>query len=91
VIRLQVLRAGHAVFTKHFADRYAEENIRVINVLPGFVDSLPKTEDRQARIPLDRDGRAAKVSSLIAWLLSDGGRYMTGQTFRIGGGLTHSV
>ena len=39
-----VFRAGLAVFTKLFADRYAADNIRMNNVLPGFVDSLPENE-----------------------------------------------
>lgn len=86
-----VFRAGLAAFTKLFADRYAEENIRMNNVLPGFIDSLPETEDRRARIPLGRYGRAAEVSSLIAWLASEEGGYMTGQNLRIDGGLTRAV
>ena len=37
-----VFRAGLAAFTKLFADRYAADNIRMNNVLPGFIDSLPE-------------------------------------------------
>ena len=36
-----VFRAGLAAFTKLFADKYAADNIRMNNVLPGFIDSLP--------------------------------------------------
>lgn len=86
-----VFRAGLAAFAKLFADRYAAENIRMNNVLPGFIDSLPETEDRRARIPMGRYGRAEEVSSLISWLASDGGAYMTGQNLRIDGGLTRAV
>ncbi|MBJ6373646.1 SDR family oxidoreductase [Sedimentitalea arenosa] len=86
-----VFRAGLAAFSKLFADRYAADNIRMNNVLPGFIDSLPETEDRRARIPMGRYGHAAEVSSLIAWLASDKGGYMTGQNLRIDGGLTRAV
>lgn len=86
-----VFRAGLASFTKLFADKYASDNIRMNNLLPGFIDSLPETEDRRARIPLGRYGRAEEVSSLISWLASDAGGYMTGQNLRIDGGLTRSV
>ncbi len=86
-----VFRASLAAFTKLFSDKYAEDNIRMNNVLPGFIDSLPETEDRKARIPLGRYGYAAEVSSLIAWLASENGSYMTGQNLRIDGGLTRSV
>ena len=39
-----VFRAGLAAFTKIFADRYAADNVRMNNVLPGFIDSLPEKE-----------------------------------------------
>ncbi len=86
-----VFRAGLAAFTKLYSDKYASENIRMNNVLPGFIDSLPETEDRKARIPMGRYGSASEVSSLISWLASEGGGYMTGQNLRIDGGLTRAV
>ncbi|WJS05771.1 SDR family oxidoreductase [Roseibium aggregatum] len=86
-----VFRAGLAAFTKLFSDKYAANNIRMNNVLPGFIDSLPETEDRKARIPLGRYGYASEVSSLISWLASENGAYMTGQNLRIDGGLTRAV
>lgn len=86
-----VFRAGLAAFTKLYADKYAADNIRINNVLPGFIDSLPEAEDRRARVPMGRYGRASEVSSLIAWLASEGGGYMTGQNLRIDGGLTRAV
>ena len=39
-----VFRAGLAAFTKIFADHYAADNVRMNNVLPGWIDSLPATE-----------------------------------------------
>lgn len=86
-----VFRAGLAAYTKLFSDRYAAENIRMNNILPGFIDSLPETEGRKARIPMGRYGRAAEVSSLISWLASEEGGYMTGQNLRVDGGLTRAV
>ncbi|MFU1476954.1 SDR family oxidoreductase [Roseovarius sp. C7] len=86
-----VFRAGLAGFTKLFSDKYAGDNIRMNNVLPGFIDSLPETDDRRARIPLGRYGRAEEVSSLIAWLASADGGYITGQNLRVDGGLTRAV
>lgn len=86
-----VFRAGLAAFTKLFADKYAADNIRMNNVLPGFIDSLPETEDRRARIPMGRYGYAREVSSAISWLASEDGGYVTGQNIRIDGGLTRAV
>jgi len=86
-----IFRAGLAGFAKLYADQYADKNIRMNNVLPGFIDSLPETDDRRARIPMGRYGTEAKVSSLIGWLASDQGGYVTGQNWRIDGGLTRAV
>ncbi len=86
-----VFRAGLAAFTKLFADRYAADNIRMNNVLPGFIDSLPEKEERRARIPAGRYGTAEEVAELIAFLASDRSSYITGQNLRIDGGITRSV
>lgn len=86
-----VFRAGLAAFTKLFTDRYAADNIRMNNVLPGFIDSLPETEERRARIPMGRYGHVSEVSELIAFLASEQSGYITGQNIRIDGGITRSV
>jgi len=86
-----VFRAGLASFTKLFADKFAADNVRMNNVLPGFIDSLPEKEDRRSRIPMGRYGRSDEVSSLISYLASDAAAYLTGQNIRIDGGLTRSV
>lgn len=86
-----VFRAGLAAFTKVFADEYAEHNVRMNNVLPGFIDSLPEKEDRRARIPMGRYGTAEEVADLIAFLASEASSYITGQNIRIDGGITRSV
>jgi NAD(P)-dependent dehydrogenase (short-subunit alcohol dehydrogenase family) len=65
--------------------------VRMNNVLPGFIDSLPEAEARRARVPMGRYGKASEVSALISYLASDAAAYMTGQNLRIDGGLTQSV
>lgn len=85
-----VFRAGLASFTKLFADKFAGQNVRMNNVLPGFIDSLPETEDRKARIPMGRYGHASEVSSMISYLAGEG-TYVTGQNWRVDGGLTAHV
>ena len=61
------------------------------NTLPGFIDSLPEAEDRRARVPMGRYGKATEVSALVGYLCSQYATYVTGQTVRIDGGLTRSV
>ncbi len=86
-----VFRAGLAAFAKLYADQYAADGLRMNNVLPGFIDSLPEKAERRARIPMGRYGRVDEVGELIAFLASDRSSYITGQNIRIDGGLTRSV
>ncbi len=86
-----VFRAGLAAFTKLFADRYAAENIRMNNVLPGFIDSLPEKAEFLERIPMKRYGRAEEIANVVSFLASDGAGYITGQNLRADGGITRSV
>jgi NAD(P)-dependent dehydrogenase (short-subunit alcohol dehydrogenase family) len=86
-----VFRAGLAAFTKLFADKYAADNVRMNNILPGFIDSLPETEERRQRIPMGRYGRSEEIAATIAFLASPGGGYITGQNIRVDGGITRSV
>jgi NAD(P)-dependent dehydrogenase (short-subunit alcohol dehydrogenase family) len=86
-----VFRAGLASFTKLFADQYAAHNVRMNNVLPGFIDSLPEKRGIAERVPMGRYGRMEEVSETIAFLASARGGYITGQNLRVDGGLTRSV
>ncbi|WP_337024776.1 MULTISPECIES: SDR family oxidoreductase [unclassified Pantoea] len=86
-----VFRAGLASFTKIFADAYAVDNIRINNVLPGWIDSLPKSDERRDSVPLKRYGTAEEVAATIAFLASPGAAYITAQNIRVDGGVTHSV
>ncbi|NKX43913.1 SDR family oxidoreductase [Roseicyclus persicicus] len=87
-----VFRAGLAAFAKLFADRYAPDNVRMNNVLPGFIDSLPEKEEFRARVPMGRYGRSrAEIGGTIAFLASDAAGYITGQNLRVDGGITRSV
>ncbi|HEX7198218.1 MAG TPA: SDR family oxidoreductase [Dongiaceae bacterium] len=86
-----VFRAGLASFAKIFADTYAGDNIRMNNVLPGWIDSLPATEERRASVPLRRYGSSAEIAATIAFLASDGAAYITGQNIRVDGGVTRAT
>ena len=86
-----VFRAGLASFTKLFSNKYASDNIRMNNILPGFIDSLPEKEEFRVRIPLKRYGKTNEISEVVSFLASDGASYITGQNIRVDGGITKSV
>jgi NAD(P)-dependent dehydrogenase (short-subunit alcohol dehydrogenase family) len=86
-----VFRAGLASFTKLFSDQYAADNVRMNNVLPGFIDSLPEVESFRERIPMGRYGTTGEIADVISFLASEGAGYITGQNIRVDGGITRSV
>ncbi|OAE37453.1 SDR family oxidoreductase [Agrobacterium tumefaciens] len=86
-----VFRAGLASYTKIFADTYAADNVRMNNVLPGWIDSLPATEERRESVPMRRYGKSEEIAATVAFLASEGAGYITGQNIRVDGGLTRSV
>ena len=86
-----IFRSGLASFTKLYSDKYAKYNIRMNNILPGFINSLPEKEEFIKRIPLKRYGKVCEISAVVEMLASDGGGYITGQNIRVDGGITRSV
>lgn len=86
-----VARAGLTAYTKIFADQYAADNVRMNNVLPGWIDSLPATEERRESVPMKRYGTSEEIAATIAFLASEGAGYITGQNIRVDGGMTRAV
>jgi NAD(P)-dependent dehydrogenase (short-subunit alcohol dehydrogenase family) len=86
-----VFRAGLAAFAKLFADAHAARNVRMNNILPGFIDSLPEKQEFRARIPMQRYGTSAEIAGVVSFLASDAAGYITGQNLRVDGGITRSM
>lgn len=86
-----VYRAALAAFAKLYADQYGKENIRMNNILPGFIDSLNHAESLLQDIPMQRFGSVQEIASTAAFLLSADAGYITGQNIRVDGGITRHV
>jgi len=87
-------KAGLIGFTKSLAREVASRSITVNAVAPGFIDTEmtralgPEARDRMSGlIPLGRLGTAEDVASGVAFLLTPGASYITGEVLNISGGL----
>jgi NAD(P)-dependent dehydrogenase (short-subunit alcohol dehydrogenase family) len=90
-------KAGLSGLTSELAVQWARHRIRVNTVAPGFFRSeitadLFDGESGRAWLrrntPLPDEGRAEDVVGAVLWLVSDAGRYTTGQTIVVDGGWT---
>ena len=84
---------GLAAYAKLFADEFAADNVRMNNVLPGWIDSLPATRGaRGRRCRCGADGTAEEIAATAALpRCPEGAGYITGQNLRVDGGLMRSV
>ena len=82
-----VVRSALTSYTKLFSRRYGRHNIRMNNLLPGFVDSYPVTDDIRDKISLNREASVMEIAKGVIFLLSDDSSYITGQNLVIDGSM----
>lgn len=87
-------KAGIIGFTKSVAKELASRNIRVNAVAPGFITtrmteglSEEMKKELLPHIPLGRFGEPKDIAKMVGFLVSDDAAYITGQTFRVDGGM----
>jgi len=87
--------AKHGVIglTKTAALEYAEANIRVNSVCPGFIKTR-MTEDTMRRrgeailgqVPFGRMGNPEEIAEMVVWLCSERASYVSGAAYNVDGG-----
>ena len=89
--QMSVLRGALHGFTKLFADKYAAQNVRMNNVMPGYCENVAMTADALKSIPMGRTARFSEIGNVCVFLASAGASYMTGQNVLVDGGINRAV
>ncbi|HVK84293.1 MAG TPA: glucose 1-dehydrogenase [Kofleriaceae bacterium] len=83
-------KAALEQFTKGLAHELAPRGVTVNNVSPGFTDTPMMwdslRETAVAMTPLKRLGRPDDIAAVVAFVVSDEARWLTGQTIQAAGG-----
>lgn len=87
-------KAGVEGFTRALAKEIGSRGITVNAVAPGFIETdmtnaLPEAQAAAllAQIPLGRLGQPEEIASVVAFLASQNGAYITGETLQVNGGM----
>ena len=82
-----VVRSALTSYTKLFSRRHGQYNIRMNNLLPGFVDSYSVTDEIRNNIALEREASVNEIANGVMFLLSEESKYITGQNLVMDGSL----
>ena len=87
-------KAGIHGFSRSMAREVGSRGITVNSIAPGFIETdmtkeLPEAQRKQleANIPLQHLGQPEDVANAVLFLAGESGRYITGETLHVNGGM----
>jgi 3-oxoacyl-[acyl-carrier protein] reductase len=87
-------KAGLEGFTRGMAMELAPHSITANCVAPGSIDTVrgpsaggPHGRAAGSNIPLGRQGKPEEIAAMVTFLAGPNGRYITGQTIHVNGGM----
>ncbi|GAA4926505.1 oxidoreductase [Mucilaginibacter defluvii] len=94
-----VAKAALRMYSKGLALELGKDNIRVISVSPGLIETDRKRKNKSKNrnsvgvneIPLGRSGKPIEVAELVGFLASDKSSFITGSEYVIDGGATPTL
>jgi 3-oxoacyl-[acyl-carrier protein] reductase len=93
-VHVNASKAGLEGFLRGLAMELAPHNITANAVAPGSIDTVrgpsaggPHGRGLGREIPLGRQGTAEEIAGMVRFLAGSEGRYITGQTIHVNGGL----
>ena len=93
-VHVNASKAGLEGFIRGLAMELAPHNITANCVAPGSIDTVrgasaggPHGRGMSRDIPLGRQGRPEEIAAMVRFLAGPEGRYVTGQTIHVNGGL----
>ena len=93
-VHVNASKAGLEGFLRGLAMELAPHGITANAVAPGSIDTVrgpsaggPGGRSYSGNIPLGRQGRPEEIAAMVRFLVGPEGRYITGQTIHVNGGL----
>jgi 3-oxoacyl-[acyl-carrier protein] reductase len=93
-VHVNASKAGLEGFVRGLATELAPHNITANCVAPGSIDTVrgpsaggPGGRGHAGNIPLGRQGTPEEIAAMVRFLAGPEGRYITGQTIHVNGGL----
>lgn len=86
-----VFRTALASYAKLYASELGKDNVRMNNLLPGYIESYPVSDEVLEQIPLGRSGNLEEIGKTAVFLASEGAGYITGENLKVDGGITQNI